>query len=521
MNDHCSSIEGLGWFWPLDSDDDHAVVGHLTASIDGGVHLELAEPMLTARSWWSTGDELDQTVSAVLGFVGNVPVTLLNGQVVSSSSSSATRLATREGLRFTRAFAGAHLPVVGRRDGSTSVIADALAVEFDLVEEWVGRRGLQITEETKADRTWTHASTVRFEYPETLVAPVPGGCLELQGEWTRPRFDAEVVGFRSSSLLRICFDSPTDVEDAFAQASSIQLLLSLIAADAPSARGFRLHHPDQSAGHRDGTPLYKRVSVIAPWARRHPEGPTATAKLPLGSGRMALLTFEELGGIDGLARWVKLADGIHLILSLLSSAAFVRKLPRENEFLNTCSALEGLHRHLNPTTLEAEEAAKAERDRLVGMVPTPDRPTLRRALRHIHEPTMTARLREVAELAPLTASAVTGGDVRRWSEVVTWTRNQVVHPNAPEDVERRIDKGLRPANGAEYLALSHSIYWITTAALMRAIGASDDLMASRIRDYELTWRNQMVRDTVARWTRDDQTGDAGFIESGDAGSAGR
>jgi hypothetical protein len=406
---------------------------------------------------------------------------------------------------------GAHLPVIGKLDGTASLIADALVVEFELLEDWMGRRGLSITEELpKVSPTHITAATVRYEYPETLTAEVPGGHIELQGEWTRPRYEEATVGFRTATLLRVCSDAPTDVDDHFHHAASIQLLLSLLTAAAPDVRSFRLHHPDRRCGDRNGTPLYDPAALIVPWARRRPEYSSGPLKTPFQNGRLAVLSFDEVGGIDGLAEWIRAAGDIHLILSMLSSAAFVQHLPRENEFLNVCSAAEGLHRHWHPVTFEEEQEAKATRERIAASLPKEHRAVVKRALRYAHEPSLAERFRVLAGRVPLTANRVTGGQIRQWSDASAWARNQLAHPNSPQEVEARRAKGLHPAEGLEYLALAHSVYWITTAALLSEIGVSDELLAKRIGDHELDWYNRQVSSVVARWRREGQSGDAGF-----------
>lgn len=505
-------IEGDGWFWPLDRSADEAVPGRLLATLDDPINLALTKPMLTSGEPWPSREEADRSTPAVLGYVGNTAVTLLNARVTGTSSSSATSLAARERLRATTVVVGAHLPVIGRRDGTASLIADALVVEFELLEEWMGHRGLSITEELREDSPGLiTAATVRYEYPETLMADVPGGHIELQGEWTRPRYEEATVGFRTATLLRICSDSPSDVDDLFHQAASIQLLLSLLTSAAPDIRSFRFHHPDRRLPDLNGTPIYDPAALVVPWARRRPGPSSSPLKTPFQSGRLAVLAFDEIGGIDGLAAWVSTAGDLHLILSMLSSAAFVQHLPRENEFLNVCSAAEGLHRHWHPVTFEVEQEAKGARDRIVASLSDPaDRALVKGALRYAHEPSLAKRLRALADRVPLTAARLTGDQVRRWSETAAWVRNQLAHPNSQQEVQARRSRGFHPADGLDYLALAHSVYWISTAALLVEIGVSDELLAQRIGDHELDWYNQQVRDVVARWRRDSQSGDSGF-----------
>ncbi|UDY34031.1 HEPN domain-containing protein [Dermatobacter hominis] len=515
---HHRGIEGDGWFWRLDGDEDDAKPGRLTAHLGGSITLELSTPMLTeARPWPSTSNDV-RSACAIYGLVGSTRVTLLGARVAGLSQTSTTALADRERLDIDTAVIGAHLPVIGRRDRTVGVITDALLVEFELLETWLGRRGIHIEMRGRSGDDRFTSATVQFDYPDTLTAPIDGGHLELQTEWTPPTYDEDVVGVRTGTLLRVILDSPRDVDEAIHHAASVQLLLALLTSAAPDVLNLRLHHPDRRAGQRGDLPLYDPVALVYRWSRRRPEQQSAPLTSPFSDSREALLDFEELGGIDALAAWTSIANELHLILSLLTSAAFVERLPHENAFLNVTSAAEGLHRHWYPVSKDDEKAAKRWVATILNKLeslPRDDRQRVKGKLKRAHEPSLERRLRELADRLPLTAAALTDNDVSTWSAAVAWVRNQLAHPNSPAEVKEREERGLYPASGFEYLFLAHSVYWLTTAALVAELGVSDALIAERISDHELHWKNQRAHDAVSRWRRDDEAGVAGFVRPGD------
>jgi hypothetical protein len=500
VKDQHRGIEGDGWFWPLDSDRTRAVPGSLVATVDSPIELVLLQPMLNTEDEWLWGSDVGAAAPAAHGYVGGTAVTLLNLRITGMKQTGSNPLATRETISANTAAIGAHLPVIGRRDGSAGFDADAVVAELELLDEWTGRPGLAISMEQSQGASRFSAATVRYEYPETPSAQVRGGRIELQGEWILPSYDHEVVGIPSSTLLRVVSDPAVDIDKPMGHVASLQLLLSLVTASAPDVCNFRLHHPEERSVGNQGQFLYSPVTLVVPWARRRPGRHAGPLTSRFSKHRLALLTFGEIGGIEGLARWVNLATDLAVVLSMLTSAAFVADLPLENKFLNVCSAAEGLHRHWHPTTDEAEAAARIRRDAIIGHVDSSDdKQLLKKALRHAHEPSLAERLRALASEVPATAAAVTGNEVRQWSDATAWTRNQLSHPNAPGDIKKREEAGLHPASGLDYIALAHATYWITTAALLRKLGVADELLAARIDDHELSWGNDQARGSIRRW----------------------
>lgn len=500
MRDQHRGIEGDGWFWLHGGDQSQAVPGFLIATVDNPIKLSRLHPMLNTQDQWPSGGSSGSTAPAAHGYVGGTAVTLLNLRVTGMKWTGGNPLATRETISATTAAIGAHLPVTIRRDGSASFDADAVVAELELINEWTGKPGLKISMECSEGESRFSAATVRYEYPETPRAEVRGGQIELQGEWTLPSYDHEVVGIPSTTLLRVVSDPAVDVEEPMGHVASLQLLLSMITKSAPDLCNLRLHHPDRGSVGDQGQLLYDPVTLVVPWARRRPtrhEGPLTS---PFSKHRLALITFDEIGGIDGLARWTDLAADLSITLSMLTSAAFAADLPLENKFLNVCSAAEGLHRHWNPPTDEVEADARARRVAIINQFEvSDDKRLLKKALRHAHEPSLSERLHSLAEEVPLTATAVTSDAVRQWSDATAWTRNQLAHPNAPGEIQKRVEAGLHPASGLDFIALAHATYWITSAALLTRVGVSDELLAERINGHELRWGNEQSRASIRRW----------------------
>jgi len=176
-----------------------------------------------------------------------------------------------------------------------------------------------------------------------------------------------------------------------------------------------------------------------------------------------LFTYEQLGGVDGVAKWVSLSAELHLVIGSLMSVRHSESIYAENRMQNVALAAESLHRIRFPNEVLPPDEHAALVARLLSAVPEGDREWLEKRLEYSNEPRLRKRLRDLADFAgPAFADLV--GNTRQWSFVVAKVRNALTRY---QGAEPRLD-------GLFYL--SESVYLLVALCLMRLAGANEALL---------------------------------------------
>jgi hypothetical protein len=493
------SVEGLGWFWeagPSEVGDQRQVPGRLTANSDSQ-SLELlvrTETHDELRRLIGRGAESSDVRRSFHGQVGNHRVTVLNA--VSAGTSYNSTVSALESHRPSIVLEGANLPLVLNEDGGCTTLVDAVVGSFDLLSEWAALGGL--TASTPLSGGWPNGVTVDYEVPAVVTAPMPGGRIELQPEWIPPALGSSTeVSISTRAVLRVVWDEPHDLEDALGSLGAVQALLSLVGAGATDVLGVKAHHA--ACRVRDSErELYDPVRVIVSWSRRRPEQ-AAPFETQIRRGRGALITFEEFGGVAGLARWLDVYEASKLAVGMLMAPIYAHRMPAENRFMNTCGALEALHREWHPLSQAEEDAAATRRKEIIDAADRADRDLLKRALRYAHEPALDARIRGLGSAVPNSSSALVG-DLKHWSAAVSFVRNRIAHPPDAAQREKEREAGVEGPDGEIYLYLTRSVRWFAIATLLHRVGVSDAILAEALSTSELHQVRYGVEKVMERWS---------------------
>lgn len=161
-----------------------------------------------------------------------------------------------------------------------------------------------------------------------------------------------------------------------------------------------------------------------------------------------LFTFEQMGGLPGLASWLAVADRFRPALSALLSVRYMAGMYSDNRFLNTVLATETFHRIRFDNNAMPIDEFKCLRRTLVESAPEEHRERVQGWLQFSNERPLRDRLLESANYAggPFKSLA---GNMDEWARRVIQTRNRFIHYDAKKPYR---------ADGATLHFLSESLF---------------------------------------------------------------
>jgi hypothetical protein len=302
------------------------------------------------------------------------------------------------------------------------VTADRVSLELANLTHWAGTAGyaeaIHHGEGEQPAGRWTLSS----DPIQPLSVSIPAGTLQLEQRrgWTGDGITSRTL--TQAAWFHAQFNEVLPLPDVIDVASDLQDLVS-IGTDRPAAfKHFRLWHPDFYREVPNGRQIRQPVDYLAEWNARPDE-----QKRPPNEHDMAF-TFTELGGMDGVAEWLKVAAKYRSTLGRVMNTRYERRMFVEDRLLDRVAALEAFHREWKRTGKET-----------VWLV---DRLT---------------------ELAGLARDAFTElvGDPQAWSKRVKKERDNIAH-----------HKG-RPAhqNSGDIYFSAEAAYWLFVLCMLRLMKA--------------------------------------------------
>ncbi|MEV8509732.1 hypothetical protein AB0368_33580 [Actinoplanes sp. NPDC051475] len=293
--------------------------------------------------------------------------------------------------------------------------------------------------------TWVaHSAITGSINPESRAlslqgAPLPvqsaaldsGATVELRHHLGTPRYTDEGVHIPESFAIAVTCPDPVPVRELIAIASDIQDLISIATGRPAAFDSLSLRHPDVSraAPAVPGIPEAVAesryplpIELFARWTVT-----SAPQERPLGVGDL-YFTLEQLGGLDGVARWLNTVRRHRSTLGRVMSTRRANRGPLHDHYLDRLAPVEGMD------TLE-----------------------------HGRGTTFRERILRSAREAGATMAALLGGRHDRWAAKLTKDRNDMAH-----------HKGIRLNDElSEQYFLSESAYWLYVLRLLRMAQAPE------------------------------------------------
>jgi hypothetical protein len=356
---------------------------------------------------------------------------------------------------------------------------------FSYADGWVGHSGIKVEKDPWSDQsepapiyTATYTPTARDEQPFTR------GHIQLGYRWQEKGDSLRSVSMRQWPVFATRYDEPHSLKTIMRDVRLLQNLMTLC-VDAPVYLDkLILRHPDVHIFMLDGSDsgaeqpielVNSPIPYIAPEARK--------VRYP----RQMLLTFEELGGLPTIARWLEIAPQFQRALNLLMSVKYAEQMFAENRLMNATYGAEAFHRltqnerHMEPTQFQQLLNAYLE------STPDEHHDWLRGKVEFGNDPPLVKRLTKLAARA---AGAIrpTIGKMERWAWTLSQVRNALTHLNAdsPE------------FNGGDLVFLTESVYAVVRICMLLDCGVAIDTLTQKADSDTVYWYRSRLAQSIER-----------------------
>jgi hypothetical protein len=195
-----------------------------------------------------------------------------------------------------------------------------------------------------------------------------------------------------------------------------------------------------------------------------------------------LLGFEELGGIEAIARWLDASQQFQRALNSFMSVKHAEQMFAENRFLNVTFAAEAFHR----ITLGAPYMDEGTFNGLLSVylenTPERYRDWLRGRIEHANEPPLRKRLHQLAVRAGAATRPLIG-DKGHWAYMLAQVRNELTH----------LGTDSRVFEGADLVFLTESVYAVVRICMLMECGVSPEILTRKANSPTMTWYRERLK----------------------------
>jgi hypothetical protein len=465
-------LDEQGLFW-IPEDPDLKLAGRL--QFDPLVGIELSAVAEHSSSFNRLLNEQERP--RIVGAVGSKAVTLIDCLPPTYRYNSA-------GLVYYHYSPGRML--IGHDFGNDPLEFAAASVRLSNMAEWVDRTGIELdfhgTQSGDGPRY-----RVDFTPLESEEAPFTSGFtsgrLSLRFGWAQDGDGASEVRIRQWPVLRIDYDERRSLDDIMVDIGHLQDMLTLCVDQECCVDLVALHRPDLEDHALSGRPLgpkaielrYQPVSYVKPAERRNRHR------------HQMLLTYDSVGGITALARWLDVSARLEPALGSLMTMRQGRPLYAENRFLNVSFAAEAYHRSSNGGLHMPMEEFDALYKAIEAAVPVEHRGWLSEKLTHANQPTLGKRLKALAGWSkPATRTLI--ADKHDWAYVVAQVRNELTH----------LDADRTQFNGGDLYWLAESVFAVVRICLLLDCGLNPNTVESLSETESMTWARRKIEAATNR-----------------------
>lgn len=421
-----------GVFWLPSAPESH-LSGELTFAEEDGFSLALTGLLDEVLRW-------PESIDVIVGVTLGSEVTLFD--IISSGPSFSSRGVATLNIRPQKMVVG-HL--FEERADATFTSAD---VRFTQLGEWIGRSGTTYEHPRDSGKI-----ELRYELPETDASRFARGSVSTNFSY-RQSGDAEEWRLVHYPSLCLDYDEPVDLRQVLRHVADLQGLISLC-TDAPVAtKELRLFRDDLKI-EVDGAVsdfnkpmLYRAPPIIS------------VAKAEKSTVRYEFdLSFEAIGGIQAVARWLDFADRYRPVVQRLTAVRSGRTGYMENRLMNVLAAAESFDRckykdgQIPPVEYETLSAL------IVDAVPDEHREWVAQKLEYMNEPVLRKRLQRLANENQAFIAGMLGDKPRDWASTLTSVRNLLAHLGE--------DDASGPLSGRVMFWLNESIFSVLRVAVLR------------------------------------------------------
>ncbi|WP_214323065.1 HEPN domain-containing protein [Nonomuraea sediminis] len=301
--------------------------------------------------------------------------------------------------------------------------ANSVSVDLRYLTQWIGRPAI------KESYTFLSESNPDLKAIDLKVVPLDDQTALLADGTLRLTHSIRVSGDRITGrslaqkfYFRIDSTRVAGTQDLLERISDLQDLVSIATGRTAEIDGLRYWNSALANHERDDNAHPRPVEFFAKWNNRD------TSKTP-GSMRLQdiYFTFEQFGGVEGVARWLDQVERYRSALGRVVSSRYAPSMFTSDRLLSYAAALEFLDRVNHTSGVFAQRMARC------------------------------------ATLAGSPFLALIGGDVQRWIKAVKDHRNDIAHHGGTH---------VKQSNSAQFF-LARSLYWVFVLCILREARAPE------------------------------------------------
>lgn len=323
--------------------------------------------------------------------------------------------------------------------------ADGVSMELRYLTHWICDSGIKETQAFPTADPPLDVPSITLEaraLDDAVVALPDGGTLRLEHSVTIDGDRITTRGLSQKFFFRLDTSSLRTVPELVERASDLQDLVSIATGRTAEFDGMRFWHPDVIWEHGDRRHR-EPIEFFAPWNSKD------KSKTP---GKLSLhemfFTYTQLGGIDGVGRWLESAARHRGALGRVMASTYAKSMFVSDRLLNRAAALEAFDRTTSG---------------------------------HLQSKFKT-RLTRCTDLAGNLFVGLVG-DVDTWGEAVRKDRDDIAH---------HLGTRVKQTPSAQ-LFLADSLYWLFVLCMLRDAGAPEEVFDRIEKHPELEWLGPKIR----------------------------
>jgi hypothetical protein len=440
-----------GIFW-LPESPEQKIAGRLTFSPQEGGELKLIGSFAHPTSFLES-----QSYPRIFGIASRKELTLDRCRV--SNEGIEMPGIMRQEFLVGSVLAGMQLP------SNAPLEFSSISVTIDNLEEWVGRSGTSVTfNPRQVSGRDVFGFVIEYEPMPHETSAYSNGEVELGFTYGLGGDHLRESRLTQGCFLRVRPSVPVNLyEELLPLALSFQDLVTLSINEAAWIDEITLTHPDvlREVGDRQ---VEVPIDLLFPI-----RGPAGVRSQRRRLAHDMILTLNDLGGVDGLARWLDLATELRPVIGLILSARYLSTLYEENRFLNMVGAAEAYHRLRCSNEVLPKAAFRFKKRRIMHSVPRDEKAWLQQQLQYSNEPRLSRRLEDLVDFAgdPLRGMVKSR---RNWAKLIASARNKLIHHMSGQDIER--------STGSNLYYLGESVFYLVVACILKELDESGALVGN-------------------------------------------
>ncbi|MFI7224411.1 HEPN domain-containing protein [Nonomuraea angiospora] len=459
-------IDSMGIFW-LPGHDDDQLSGHLQFDPIDGIDLSLV-------GHFGRTTRTGEPVSRIVGWIESQAVTLDN--CFSRGTRKRYPGIVESYYRANRIFIG-HIFDEQEFEFQTAIIQVAH------LENWVGRSGIDDTGMQNFGRV-DKPYEIRFTPLKDETAPFSHGEITLGFSW---RYDGDPIAgieLQQKPFLRISYEQLVGFEAIQHDISKIQDFITLCVDTPVNIDRLLLRRPDIHSRMLSGEDSGEEqvIEFRAPVLRHNPPDQRKTRHY-----HEMFLSYDEVGGILGIASWIDHSSKFQRALSSLMSTKHTERMYAENRFLNVTYAAEAFHRTTRGGSYMPNEEFSELLDRYIEITPEARRDWLLGRLRYANDSSLPKRLRELAKRSKIVTRPLIK-DEGRWANTIAAVRNELTHLAG--------DKS--SFEGSDLYYLSESVYAVMRVCMLLECDIPPGVLAAKRESNAASWHMERIATSIER-----------------------